>query len=357
MANEVEFAQFRAKLIGDEGKNPNAGRDRLLKISEAERFQQLLHGEKSSFFWGMPLTDALKRGYQVTPRGIFESANQRATLDTAIRLSTLKNSANTNNSAITIVDAFVGTGQNLWAFAMLGFQVRGYEKDTFTFATIQNNIRLASLTDQARIINGDYFEQPVEFQEINALYLDPPWNGNYKYDLDKPFYFHDTTPPADQLVEKGFQTASIVMLKVPQNIDVPSIEDLSRRLGVSAHLDYQDTHPENMALSQATVYFQRGQGGVIVGRRMLYDQEKGTKVVNLNNEPFDIFIGRPSDWGNPFIIGIHGTRDEVIAKYDTYLAQNEKLQDKLHSLEGYRLGCFCKPEHCHGEILKEALKS
>ena len=29
----------------------------------------------------------------------------------------------------------------------------------------------------------------------------------------------------------------------------------------------------------------------------------------------DLYIGRPSKWGNPFVIGRDGTRDEVILKY------------------------------------------
>lgn len=29
-----------------------------------------------------------------------------------------------------------------------------------------------------------------------------------------------------------------------------------------------------------------------------------------------VYIGRGSKWGNPFVIGRHGTRAEVIAKYE-----------------------------------------
>ena len=35
-----------------------------------------------------------------------------------------------------------------------------------------------------------------------------------------------------------------------------------------------------------------------------------TRVVHIRHE-FDIYIGRPGNWGNPFILGRDGTRDEV----------------------------------------------
>lgn len=40
-----------------------------------------------------------------------------------------------------------------------------------------------------------------------------------------------------------------------------------------------------------------------------------TKVVNLYKEPYDVYIGRGSPWGNPFVIGKDGDRKECIDKY------------------------------------------
>lgn len=33
------------------------------------------------------------------------------------------------------------------------------------------------------------------------------------------------------------------------------------------------------------------------------------KVVHCKKEKYDVYIGRGSKWGNPFILGKHGTRD------------------------------------------------
>ena len=47
--------------------------------------------------------------------------------------------------------------------------------------------------------------------------------------------------------------------------------------------------------------------------------DKEIKVVHCKKEPYDIYIGRPSKWGNPFSIGKDGTREEVIEKYREWI--------------------------------------
>ena len=81
-----------------------------------------------------------------------------------------------------------------------------------------------------------------------------------------------------------------------------------------------------------------------------------TKVVNKNHHPYDVNICRPSEWGNPFIIGVHGNRHEVIRKYEDYVTNNPDLMGKLPSLQGKVLGCVCKPKACHGDVLVRMLK-
>lgn len=82
-------------------------------------------------------------------------------------------------------------------------------------------------------------------------------------------------------------------------------------------------------------------------------------VVNKRKENFDIYIGRGSKWGNPYHIGRDGTREEVIQKYRKYLwglikSGNLTKEDFLE-LEGKRLGCFCKPLPCHGDVIVKAM--
>jgi hypothetical protein len=80
------------------------------------------------------------------------------------------------------------------------------------------------------------------------------------------------------------------------------------------------------------------------------------KVVHCKKKPYDIYIGRPSIWGNPYVIGTHGNREEVIEKYREYVLNNPYLMSKLHELKGKTLGCWCSPLPCHGDVLIELVK-
>ena len=79
-----------------------------------------------------------------------------------------------------------------------------------------------------------------------------------------------------------------------------------------------------------------------------------TRVVHCKKEPFDIYIGRPSKWGNPFRIGKDGSREHVIQKYRDWILANSNLMAQLPlELKGKTLGCWCKPNACHGDVLAE----
>ena len=64
-----------------------------------------------------------------------------------------------------------------------------------------------------------------------------------------------------------------------------------------------------------------------------------------------IYIGRSSQWGNPFRIGQDGDRATVIAKYERWLADQHHLLRALDELRGHDLVCFCAPLACHDDLL------
>ena len=69
-------------------------------------------------------------------------------------------------------------------------------------------------------------------------------------------------------------------------------------------------------------------------------------------------IDRRTRWGNPFRIGVHGTRDEVIARYRADLRRRidtgEITLEELAALDGRELACWCDPLPCHGHVLARA---
>lgn len=66
-----------------------------------------------------------------------------------------------------------------------------------------------------------------------------------------------------------------------------------------------------------------------------------------------VYVGRPSKWGNPFVIGKDGNRTEVLEKFRNYLLSSEELMGQIRELRGRDLVCWCSPSGCHADILLE----
>ncbi len=78
------------------------------------------------------------------------------------------------------------------------------------------------------------------------------------------------------------------------------------------------------------------------------------KVVNLRKEKYTIYIGRGSIFGNPFIIGKDGNRQDVIIKYEKWVRKCLYLPigKAISNLpKDAILGCYCAPKACHGDII------
>lgn len=65
-------------------------------------------------------------------------------------------------------------------------------------------------------------------------------------------------------------------------------------------------------------------------------------------------IDRRSEWGNPFEMPGDGDRNTVIRNYaEHYLPHKPSLLSRMSELRGKALGCWCAPDACHGDVLKE----
>jgi hypothetical protein len=86
---------------------------------------------------------------------------------------------------------------------------------------------------------------------------------------------------------------------------------------------------------------------------------KKPKVVHFKKEPYDVYIARPSKWGNDYshkegTLAKYKVRTvrEAIANYKRDLLSNPKLLAEVKKeLKGKILGCWCKPGPCHGDVL------
>lgn len=90
-----------------------------------------------------------------------------------------------------------------------------------------------------------------------------------------------------------------------------------------------------------------------------------TIVVNLKKEPYDVYIGRLGLFGNPHPIGwcaicreSHDRRSciEAYRKHFRQAIRDRAWRKEVEQLKGKRLGCFCKPQACHGDVIREWLE-
>lgn len=84
------------------------------------------------------------------------------------------------------------------------------------------------------------------------------------------------------------------------------------------------------------------------------------KVVHIHKSHYDVYIGRPSKWGNPFSAKEHG-RKQAISLFKDYLYDCIKTgkiteEELLRELDGKILGCWCSPSHCHGHVYIEVIQ-
>jgi hypothetical protein len=100
-------------------------------------------------------------------------------------------------------------------------------------------------------------------------------------------------------------------------------------------------------------------------------QRKRTKGWKM---PADtVYVGRPTKWGNPFIVGKPGGAFTAMVKdqrhawqlYRSVAIDNEKLVEAARAeLAGKHLACFCplptelyQPDCCHAAVLLELANS
>lgn len=107
----------------------------------------------------------------------------------------------------------------------------------------------------------------------------------------------------------------------------------------------------------------------VVSVKVKYIRPKYNDLREWRREKNNVYIGRAgvvfidrvrypkvgSLWANPFKVGKDGSREEVLDLYEEYVRGNELMMRLLPDLKGKTLGCWCKPEGCHGDVLVKLL--
>ena len=104
---------------------------------------------------------------------------------------------------------------------------------------------------------------------------------------------------------------------------------------------------------------------------LFHIQAGGAKILNLRHIPGDtspqvllkrgiVRVDRATPWGNRYVVGRHGTRNQVIDLYRQNLWRRiragEVPLDDLAALAGMPLACWCHPKPCHAAVLARAAR-
>ena len=112
----------------------------------------------------------------------------------------------------------------------------------------------------------------------------------------------------------------------------------------------------------------------IINVKVAYIRPKYSNLSEWIEDNNNVYIGRKgvvfingvrfpkndSIWANPYKISLQNNRDQVLKMYEIYIKNkitNENLHQELLKLKNKNLGCWCKPDKCHGDILLEIIES
>ena len=110
----------------------------------------------------------------------------------------------------------------------------------------------------------------------------------------------------------------------------------------------------------------------IVNVKVAYIRPKYHNLKEWIYGPNNVYIGRGrivfidgkrfpeynSIWANPF--KVENNREDVITQYELYIRRkinsDDNIKRLLLDLKGKTLGCWCKPNSCHGDILLKLIE-
>lgn len=149
------------------------------------------------------------------------------------------------------------------------------------------------------------------------------------------------------------------------SLEIQKIESLENNIDLITHAIIFDDGEE---FPKETIFLQERKIPLRFIRILI------TRVININiqvefksvkSTPIYEYIGRGSCWGNPYsITGFEDLEEgedprELVINNFKYDFENDKLRtarkEDIFALAGKRLGCFCKPLACHGDVLADFL--
>jgi 16S rRNA G966 N2-methylase RsmD len=250
-------------LISDE-----LGRDVVISQQHADAVLAYCYAMGSKFgcpsyvryFFGMPVNEALQSGYRMTQRALRETTPHACAQEIArTGLEILSHLDGGDEEEKSVLDVFAGVGQMSYSYAQAGCQVQAVDNDRTTVDVAKHNVALAGL---ASVVEYRLADGPSTLavavsadRRFSILHLDPPWRGNYQYDLTRPFSLEGLAVDVRELIRLGLQGAHLVVMNLPHNALSSEIRDLAALAGCNVLVQYLHVADYPPSFGQAPAYF------------------------------------------------------------------------------------------------------
>jgi 16S rRNA G966 N2-methylase RsmD len=246
------------------------GRDVVLSGEHADAVLAYCHAMGSKFgcpsyiryFFGLPVNEALQAGYRMTQRALRETTPHACAQEIArMSLEVLSRaySGNLEEDDWTVLDIFAGVGQMAYSYGRAGYHVRAVDNDRSTVAVAMHNIALAGLSSVVEYSLADGPETLAAAvnsdRRFAVVHLDPPWRGNYQYDLTRPFRLEGLAVDVRELIKLGLERAQLVVMNLPHNALLSEIRDLAASAGCNVLVEYLYVADFPPSFGQAPAYF------------------------------------------------------------------------------------------------------
>jgi len=251
-----------------------AGRDVILSKGHADAVLAYCRAMGSKlgcpgylrYIFGLAVNEALLAGFQMTQRALRETTPQACAQEIArTALELLAGLTGRREEDPRVLDIFAGVGQMAYSYANAGCRVEAVENDPTTFEVALHNMTLAGL---ARVVEYHLGDGPATLasavdtgRRFSVVQLDPPWRGNYQYDLTRPFMLEGLAINVRELIRLGLASSRLVVMNLPHNALPSQIDDLATVAGCNVLVQYLYISDFPASFSQAPAYFYRRSDG------------------------------------------------------------------------------------------------
>lgn len=267
---------------------------------------------------------------------------------------------------VWIYDGMILDGRNRYAACKMA----GIEPKTQTYTGDEPTAFAVSMNDKRRHMTASVLAavavELLPFFEADAAKRKKETEGRPKKVQDKPVQkvaqvledekTQDRNPPARREAAKSVgvnhryvQEAKNIKQEAPEVFDrlkagKITLQDAKREVAKIPVDDWRKDERERQAKVKA--------GKTVVANA----QSDKNLICWAEREGISVRIDRGTRYGNPFVMGEDGTRDDVCDAFEMhYLPHKPSINSRIKSgdLCGKVLICHCYPERCHGNCLAD----